>query len=154
MVDVDHFKKVNDRHGHDIGDQVLKMVASRLTQVRGGGMAFRYGGEEFAVLFSGKGVGAALPHLEQLRESIETSAFTLRHKSRPKNQPARAPKQVGRNRLAVTVSIGVAERGGDATRPGAVVKAADQALYRAKQTGRNRICGKGVPAVAKGRAKT
>ena len=154
MVDVDHFKKVNDRHGHDIGDQVLKMVASRLAQVRGGGVAFRYGGEEFTVLFPGKGVGEALPHLERLREGIEASAFTLRHKSRPKNQPAKAPKQVGRNRLAVTVSIGAAERGGTATRSEAVVKAADQALYRAKHSGRNRICGKGVPAVAKSRSKS
>ena len=51
MIDVDHFKKFNDTHGHDIGDQVLKLVAARLAQVEGGGIAYRYGGEEFAVLF-------------------------------------------------------------------------------------------------------
>jgi len=55
MVDVDHFKNFNDTYGHDAGDQVLRMVASRLGEVSGGGTAFRYGGEEFTILFPGKG---------------------------------------------------------------------------------------------------
>lgn len=140
MVDVDHFKKVNDRFGHDIGDQVLKMVAGRLSRVSGGGQAFRYGGEEFTVLFAGKGSEDALPHLEALREAIADSGFTIRHRSRPKTTPKAPPKKVGDRRLSVTVSIGVADRQGDLGQPAEVIKAADQALYRAKQTGRNRVC--------------
>src|SRR5688572_474514 len=71
MVDVDHFKKFNDTHGHDIGDQVLKLVGARLAQVGGGGIAYRYGGEEFSVLFPGSSLEDAMPHLEAIRASIE-----------------------------------------------------------------------------------
>src|SRR4029077_7164107 len=71
MVDVDHFKKFNDTHGHDTGDQVLKLVGARLGAIDGGGKAFRYGGEEFAVLFPDRKIEEALPHLETLRKSIE-----------------------------------------------------------------------------------
>jgi len=140
MVDVDHFKKVNDRHGHDVGDQVLKMVAARLEKVTGGGRPFRYGGEEFTLLFAGKSVTEALPHLEELRTAIASESFTLRHRRRPKSKPKSPPKKSGAQRLAVTVSIGVAERQGERSLPAQVIKAADQALYRAKKTGRNRVC--------------
>ena len=61
MADVDHFKSFNDTHGHDTGDQVLKLVAARLAQVKGGGRAFRYGGEEFTVLFPDRTLDEALP---------------------------------------------------------------------------------------------
>jgi predicted signal transduction protein with EAL and GGDEF domain len=66
MVDVDHFKKFNDTHGHDIGDQVLKLVAARLAEIEGGGTAYRYGGEEFCLLFDGCTLDAALPHVERI----------------------------------------------------------------------------------------
>ena len=69
MCDVDHFKKFNDTHGHDLGDQVLKMVAAKLDEVKGGGTAYRYGGEEFTVLFPGKDIEHAMPHLDALRAS-------------------------------------------------------------------------------------
>jgi diguanylate cyclase (GGDEF)-like protein len=142
MVDVDHFKKVNDTHGHDVGDQVLKMVASRLAKVTGNGRAFRYGGEEFTVLFPALTVKEALPHLEELREAIGSAAFILRDPSRPKKKSA-GGKKAGAIRLAVTVSIGVSERR-DGCPAEKVIKSADQALYKAKHTGRNRVCAQAV----------
>jgi diguanylate cyclase (GGDEF)-like protein len=139
MVDVDHFKKFNDTHGHDVGDQVLRMVAGRLAHVPGGGRAFRYGGEEFAVLFPGKTAEESAPHLESLRVAVANATFTQRGHDRPKRKP-KAPRSrsaTGR-RLAVTVSIGGAQARGAAL-PAEVVKAADKALYRAKEAGRNRV---------------
>ncbi len=142
MVDVDHFKKFNDTHGHDVGDQVLKLVAARLAQVGGGGRAFRYGGEEFAVLFAARSPDDAQPHLEAMRASIEGYRMAVRGDDRPK-QSEEGEKRRGAGKsdgaLSVTVSIGLA--GPDAELHGAaeVVKAADRALYRAKQTGRNRV---------------
>ena len=139
MVDVDHFKKFNDRHGHDVGDQVLRMVAGRLARVQGGGRAYRYGGEEFAVLFPGKSTDESAPHLEALRASVAGAAFTKRAKDRPKQKP-KTPRARGESAkaLAVTVSIGAAQARGTVA-PDAVVKAADKALYRAKEAGRNRV---------------
>lgn len=139
MVDVDHFKKFNDTHGHDVGDQVLRMVASRLACVDGGGRAFRYGGEEFAVLFPGKSTEESAPHLETLRKAVAGASFTKRGAARPKRNPTstRARSASGRP-LAVTVSIGAAHARGAAL-PHDVVKAADKALYRAKEGGRNRV---------------
>jgi diguanylate cyclase (GGDEF)-like protein len=137
MVDVDHFKRFNDEHGHDVGDQILRMVGARLAGIGGGGRAFRYGGEEFAVLFVGKEVGEAREHLEILRQTIESSPFTLRSPSRPRRRPESPPPIGPRRRLAVTVSIGVA--GSNGTKPDVVVRLADEALYRAKQAGRNRL---------------
>jgi diguanylate cyclase (GGDEF)-like protein len=139
MVDVDHFKKFNDTHGHNVGDQVLRMVAARLARVDGGGRAFRYGGEEFAVLFPGKSTEESAPHLEKLREAIANASFTKRGKDRPKRKP-KTVRTRGANatQLAVTVSIGAAQARGVAL-PDEIVKAADKALYRAKEGGRNRV---------------
>lgn len=141
MVDVDRFKKFNDRHGHDVGDQVLRMVASRLKRVSGGGRAFRYGGEEFIVIFAGKSREDSLPHLEELCGVIESYAFTVRGRGRPRKKPAngRQKKTRARGKLAVTVSIGVAEHRGVNPTAADVLKAADKALYRAKRGGRNRV---------------
>lgn len=139
MVDVDHFKKFNDTHGHDVGDQVLRMVAGRLARVAGGGRAFRYGGEEFTVLFPGKGADESAPHLEALRASVAAATFTKRGADRPRRKPASPrPRGSSADTLAVTVSIGVAQ-GRGAAPPADVVKAADKALYRAKEGGRNRV---------------
>ena len=139
MVDIDHFKKFNDTHGHDVGDQVLRMVAGRLECVTGGGRAFRYGGEEFAVLFAGKTADESAPHLETLREEVAGATFTTRGESTRarKGKAARGSGSSGR-KLAVTVSIGAAQARGAAL-PDDVVKAADKALYRAKEGGRNRV---------------
>lgn len=141
MVDVDHFKPFNDTHGHDIGDQVLRLVAARLAEVEGGGVAFRYGGEEFAVLFPGVRLAAAEPHLERIRQSIQAYRMAVRAPDRPRSRKAgsaRRGEQAPEKTLSVTVSLGVAEAAGGSS-PSGVMKAADQALYRAKQAGRNRV---------------
>ena len=141
MIDIDHFKKLNDEYGHAAGDQVLRMIGSTLTRTEGGGRPFRYGGEEFAVLFPGKSAEDALPYLEDLREAIEASSFTLRGRDRPKVRPEKPVcSNGGRRRIEITVSIGVAEPDETSVEPDDVIRAADQALYHAKRTGRNRIC--------------
>ena len=143
MVDIDHFKRFNDKHGHDIGDQVLRLVGSCLGRVTGGGRAFRYGGEEFAIVFSGKGRDHAYAHLELLRKTIEESEFTVRRLVRRRRQSkttkTKKTKKEPMVKLSVTVSIGVAERSGKNPTDEGVVKAADLALYRAKKKGRNRV---------------
>ncbi|HEC14658.1 MAG TPA: GGDEF domain-containing protein, partial [Rhodospirillales bacterium] len=140
MLDVDHFKSFNDTFGHDIGDQILKMVAARMGEVAGGGKSFRYGGEEFTVLFPNKGQNETALHLESLRRAIEASSFRLRGKDRPEEKPGRKKKVQKAKAVGVTVSIGMAERqAGEA--PGDVLKRADEALYRAKEDGRNRLAG-------------
>lgn len=140
MVDVDHFKRLNDQYGHDVGDQVLRMVAAKLERVSGGGRAFRYGGEEFAILFPRKPVEDVLLFLESARQDIEDTKFKLRGTDRPRRKP-KQPRTSGHRtkRVTVTVSIGVAEPTDGQVNPLAVIDAADQALYRAKQAGRNRI---------------
>lgn len=145
MVDIDHFKKLNDKHGHDVGDQVLRMVAQQLARVGGGGRAFRYGGEEFTILFAGKSAEAARPHVEAIREAIADKPFAIRSKARSKNAKRGAPKR-GKGSatgagIKVTVSIGLAERSEKASSTDEVMKAADKALYRAKKGGRNQVKG-------------
>ena len=142
MVDVDHFKNFNDTYGHDLGDQVLKMVAAHIAGVGGGGTAYRYGGEEFTILFPGKETEVAMPHLEALREKIESYRLALRATDRPK-KAKRGRRQRGgwrgKSAVSVTVSIGVAERNDSLPTPQAVIEAADRALYRAKDKGRNQV---------------
>ncbi|MFI5166233.1 MAG: diguanylate cyclase [Thermoanaerobaculales bacterium] len=139
MADIDHFKQVNDTYGHDVGDQVLRMVASKLAAIPGG-RAFRYGGEEFAIVFTGKPCSQTRPLLETLREEVAAASFTLRGEDRPKRKP-KEPRRPARQpgQIAVTISIGAAEGGSLPSRAEAVLKTADEALYRAKQAGRNRV---------------
>jgi GGDEF domain-containing protein len=160
MVDIDHFKKFNDTYGHDTGDEVLRLVASKLARVSGGGQAYRYGGEEFAVVFSGRATGDAADHLEQLRATIEASSFRMRGDDRrqaPRGPDRRNQRSCGRTstghairkiaqappntstELSVTVSIGVATSTREGPDPEQVIRAADKALYRAKAAGRNRV---------------
>jgi diguanylate cyclase (GGDEF)-like protein len=140
MVDVDHFKKFNDRHGHDVGDQVLKMVAGQLAQTPGGGRAYRYGGEEFTLVFPGKTRDEAVPHLDAVRVAVGDARFNLRSWARPRKKPQspKGAKQDGRT-LSVTVSIGVADSSTKEPTTEKVLKKADQALYRAKKAGRNQV---------------
>jgi len=143
MVDVDHFKKFNDTYGHDVGDQVLKMVARRIAHVGGGGKAYRYGGEEFTILFPGKSPDQAIPHLEALRKAIAAYTLELRAHDRPaREKSGRKLRGVRRARktTSVTISIGVAAKNGKLATPDEVVQAADKALYRAKNKGRNQVC--------------
>jgi len=143
MGDVDHFKKFNDTHGHDTGDQVLRLVAARLAEIGGGGRAFRYGGEEFTVLFPDTPLKDALPHLDAVRKAIEEYRMAIRGEDRPKSE-RKGSKRRGDGQpdetLSVTISIGVAQpEPGASMKPAEVIKAADEALYRAKQGGRNRV---------------
>ena len=162
MVDIDHFKRCNDTYGHDTGDQVLRMVASRLARVSGGGQAYRCGGEEFAILFPGKTTNDVMDHLEKLRADIEASKLHLRGpdrrqetrgpdrrsqrprgraQTRSRDPAAGAPHSAGIivTELSVTASIGVATSRRENPSAEEVIQAADKALYRAKAAGRNRI---------------
>jgi two-component system cell cycle response regulator len=125
IMDIDFFKAVNDTYGHDIGDEVLKEFAARIAaNVRGIDLACRYGGEEFVVVMPDTQVDFAFTIAERLRHSIETTPFPI----------SRAPHE-----LNLTISIGIAGSEGEDDTAQALLHRADQALYRAKRTGRNRV---------------
>ncbi len=140
-MDVDHFKKFNDTHGHDVGDDVLKLVAAKISEIGGGGIPYRYGGEEFCIVFANKGIEACAPHLEAVRLSIANYKMVIRNtKDRPVSNKVgkslRNPKTTTKT-TNVTISIGVAERDDTLISPELVLKASDTALYKAKKSGRN-----------------
>ena len=147
MLDVDHFKKFNDTHGHDVGDQVLQMVAVKIRQVKGGGKAFRYGGEEFSVVFPKMSKEDAFYYLDEVRKSIQSYEMVIRGKPREdeeedkteKKQRKRGSFRTADKKVSVTISIGVADRASDGPVPDDVLKAADKALYNAKEAGRNQV---------------
>jgi len=124
VLDIDHFKQLNDTHGHDIGDRVLELVARCLKDaVEGtGNLLARLGGEEFVILFPGMSAAAAMRFSDHLR--LDISHATL---------------QVGTEAISVTASIGVAEAD-PAESFDLSLRMADRALYTAKQQGRNRVC--------------
>jgi len=131
MVDIDHFKKFNDSYGHDTGDDVLKMVAASLSKVEGGGRAYRYGGEEFTVLFPSKDVDNAYGSMERVRQDIASASFTVRY--------AKSTKKAKPRRVSIHISAGVVEKEGKDKNPLDVMKRADNALYKAKKSGRNKV---------------
>ena len=146
MLDVDHFKRFNDAFGHDAGDQVLRLVASRMMNVGGNGKPFRYGGEEFVVIFPRVTAEEALEHAEVLRGLIAGSSFAVRgpdrsRRTRTERRFRHRPRKLRKQRVdtRVTVSIGVAEPAGLEAPVEDVIQAADKALYRAKERGRNRV---------------
>jgi two-component system cell cycle response regulator len=125
IMDIDHFKAVNDSYGHDIGDEVLREFATRISaNVRGIDLACRYGGEEFVVVMPDTDPSFAWTVAERLRQSMESVPFPI----------SRAP-----HGLTVTVSIGIANSEGHTDNAEALLHRADQALYRAKREGRNRV---------------
>lgn len=140
MLDVDHFKKFNDTYGHDTGDDVLKLVASIMAQTGGNAKVYRYGGEEFTVLFKGKTAEQSLEYLEELREDIAEYDLIIRdNTTRPKDAKEGQAKRGKVNKtkvVNVTISIGVADNS-EFNKPQEVIKASDVALYRAKDGGRN-----------------
>lgn len=156
MVDIDHFKAFNDTHGHQTGDQVLRLVAARLNRAGGGSRAYRYGGEEFALVFFGKLAHECLETLEGVRVVIESARMRLRDESsRPQSEAqGRAKRGTGVDRpgLRVTVSIGVSDSKHSPDGPMAVIAAADAALYAAKGAGRNQVKGAVAPKNARVRA--
>lgn len=126
LADIDHFKQVNDEHGHTVGDEVLKHVARCLSGVlRSGDAIVRYGGEEFVMFLTDVGLGRALKIAERARKAV-----------------AGSPVLLGDTQIETTISIGVAERQPGQTRD-EVIAAADEAMYRAKSGGRNRVVASG-----------
>lgn len=128
MIDIDHFKALNDTFGHTVGDESLRAVSHLLqSELRTGDMLFRYGGEEFAVILPGTTLKGALVIGERFRRTVQRAPW---------------PKR------AITVSIGAANVDADTKSPLDLLRAADRALYTAKQTGRNRVSAavKGVDA--------
>lgn len=136
MVDIDHFKKFNDQFGHDVGDEVLKLVAAILTTVKNRGKVYRYGGEEFTILFHSTKKEECILALEEIREKIFKRGFTVRDKSRPEKAPTKKTKEVRLKKERLSVSIGFAIARKNKT-PQEIVKLADEALYKAKESGRN-----------------
>ena len=120
------------------------MVAAQIARVTGGGYPFRYGGEEFTVVFPGKKVDDVASHLEKIRNSVESTGFAMRKQDRPKSR-SKGRKGRGNNKkpsfekVGVTISIGAASKDARTSKPEQVLKRADLALYKAKQSGRNRV---------------
>ena len=114
------------------------MLPPPVGDVGSGGRAFRYGGEEFCVLFPGKQVTDVLDTLNDVRERIAETKFDLRRNERRNTDKARKPR--GKQHATVTISIGASQRDERRPSPTEVIKAADKALYRAKKQGRNRVC--------------
>jgi two-component system cell cycle response regulator len=125
MIDIDHFKKINDGYGHDVGDLVLREFAVRLaSNVRAVDLPCRYGGEEFVVVMPGTGLADAQRIAERIRDHVGTSSFRV------------GPED---DHLSVTISIGVATTARPDESPETLLKRADEALYEAKAAGRNRV---------------
>jgi two-component system cell cycle response regulator len=125
MIDIDHFKKINDNFGHDIGDEVLREFAVRLaSNVRAIDLPCRFGGEEFVVIMPDTPLFAAERIAERIRLHVAGSPFRV---------------GAGKDLLTVTISIGVAATLGEADTPEALLKRADAAVYEAKSLGRNKV---------------
>jgi diguanylate cyclase (GGDEF)-like protein len=123
MVDLDHFKAVNDTHGHAAGDNVLQEAARRIrSALRDYDFIGRYGGEEFLLLLPGCDAASARDVAERVRAGI-----------------AARPAQIGDVLLPLSASLGVAWTTSGTTGPNVLIQAADEALYRAKTLGRNRV---------------
>jgi diguanylate cyclase (GGDEF)-like protein len=124
MVDIDHFKTYNDTHGHDAGDFVLVTIAELVrSKLRSGDVPCRYGGEELVLIMPGAGKEIVTKRAELLRQAIESHQFVYK----------------GKNLAGVTVSMGVADFPVDGDSAAALLKAADMALYQAKESGRNKV---------------
>lgn len=138
MLDIDRFKRINDRFGHDLGDQVLRMVASRLRRIAGF-KPFRYGGEEFCLVFKGKSVDRVEEICEAVRAAIADPPLAIRSPSRPAHRPLNREKYREKvPALRVTASLGIAlPRDGEPISE--VIANADEALYKAKRAGRNKV---------------
>jgi two-component system cell cycle response regulator len=128
LIDIDHFKKINDTFGHDVGDEVLREFALRLaSNVRAVDLPCRYGGEEFTVIMPDTQLVDALRIAERIRMHVSGSPFRVAH---------------GEEVLTVTISVGVSATNGADDTPETLMKRADEAVYEAKKSGRNAVVGK------------
>ena len=128
LIDIDHFKKINDGFGHDVGDEVLREFAVRLaSNVRAIDLPCRFGGEEFVVVMPDTRLEDAHRIAERIRLHVAGSPFRVMN---------------GQELLTVTISIGVAATLGADETPEALLKRADEAVYEAKAAGRNRVIAK------------
>lgn len=143
MCDIDHFKKFNDTYGHDVGDEVLKLVASKLNNISGGGKTFRFGGEEFVIIFPRKTAAQVMLFVEEVRRTIADYDITLRASPRtPKSKRLLAKRAYTKKKtiekvVKVTSSFGIAQRTKEHSSFDNIMKQADIALYAAKKDGRN-----------------
>jgi len=125
VLDIDFFKSINDNYGHDAGDDVLREFALRLRKsIRGIDLACRYGGEEFVVVMPETDMAVAAKVAERLRRRIACEQFLILNAGRS---------------VEVTISIGISALAGVDDTPAKLLKRADEALYRAKRSGRNRV---------------
>jgi diguanylate cyclase (GGDEF)-like protein len=132
--DIDHFKKINDTHGHAVGDEVLAACAQRfLRNLRPYDMVYRYGGEEFLFCLPDSDVEQAMDVLERMRHALADTPI----------------EATDRNKIAVAASFGVATMDKD-TDSEETARRADAALYEAKRTGRNRVCAWSAETASKG----
>jgi two-component system cell cycle response regulator len=125
ILDMDHFKAVNDTYGHDAGDEILKALTKRIIDsIRSSDLAARIGGEEFMVLLPETNIADAYILADRIRAKIGTTPFVVSHEIE----------------LTKTISIGIAELNLSGDNAAAMIKRADNALYEAKNTGRNKVC--------------
>ena len=126
LIDIDHFKKINDNYGHDVGDEVLREFALRIaSNVRAIDLPCRFGGEEFVIIMPDTGLEGAARVAERIRNNVAGSPFRVSD---------------GKDLLTVTISVGVAATLGEGDTPQALLKRADEAVYEAKAQGRNKVC--------------
>ncbi|HEV3468906.1 MAG TPA: GGDEF domain-containing protein [Pyrinomonadaceae bacterium] len=131
MMDLDHFKNVNDRYGHLVGSQTLEEVGSLVTRaLRAGDVAARFGGEEFAAFLLNADCAQGLVAAERVRTAVESHEFAATRRASPADSG---------ETFRLTISVGVAAYPDDARDPIELVELADTALYRAKHAGRNRV---------------
>jgi two-component system cell cycle response regulator len=129
MMDIDHFKKVNDTYGHLTGSKTLEEIGGCIVKsLRTGDAAARFGGEEFAAFLLDAELAQALVAAERIRSMIDEQEFSVMRKGKPTDTHH------------VTISIGIASFPEDSSDPIELVEMADSALYRAKREGRNRVC--------------
>ncbi len=139
LADIDRFKKINDKHGHDVGDQVLRFVASQLSKASAGSV-YRYGGEEFVIVYERIEKDETRGAGDELRQAVSSREFILRGKDRPRKRPSSPRAKKEKNpRIKVTISIGVAHNDDPGIPPHEIMEKADKAMYGAKKAGRNRV---------------
>ncbi|MGI2260748.1 diguanylate cyclase [Shewanella sp. GXUN23E] len=139
MMDVDHFKKFNDTYGHRMGDDVLRLMGKLLIRYAGRAKVYRYGGEEFTMLFKGKDARQCEAQLNEFREAVAAYPLAIRDEDREKDDDKGKRQRGSKSKVktvTVTISIGVADHA-DGKSPSDVMKVADELLYKAKKAGRN-----------------